>query len=285
MTYASEVLGRRLGGKPRLLVHRTDKWLVAIGTLTVALALPAASPAASAPHVGPLAVKEVPSDGSSAQAVIEPDGLRTEYAVWLEGAREGPFCESGVPCAPLQLVGSGYVDASVTNETVRGELMGLQSDRFYTWRMTARNADGNAETSSIFETGLSAPVQDMNTYQRPDTEGGAQAEGGLLQQRERNQASAQAAREAGERETLARERAVMSLPASRCVVPRLRGDSLRTARRALSRAHCKLGRVEKPRKGRGHVRVVRQGAPPGAQLHDNAVISIVLGLHRAAAAH
>jgi len=51
-----------------------------------------------------------------------------------------------------------------------------------------------------------------------------------------------------------------SPPEAKCRVPRLRGKSLARARRALSAAHCSLGRVRKP-KGRGGKLVVASSRP------------------------
>lgn len=39
-------------------------------------------------------------------------------------------------------------------------------------------------------------------------------------------------------------------PAKRCVVPKLKGKKLKTARRLLKRAHCRVGKITKKRKGR-----------------------------------
>jgi hypothetical protein len=54
---------------------------------------------------------------------------------------------------------------------------------------------------------------------------------------------------------------------SSCVVPRLHGLSLKKAKRHLAAAHCKLGRVKRPRHVRRHhrLKVVRQSAKPGSR--------------------
>jgi hypothetical protein len=56
--------------------------------------------------------------------------------------------------------------------------------------------------------------------------------------------------------------------ANRCRVPRLRGKTLKQARRALEQAHCRLGRVKKPSyiRGREKLRVIRQ-RPTHGQLY------------------
>jgi hypothetical protein len=64
---------------------------------------------------------------------------------------------------------------------------------------------------------------------------------------------------------------------SACVVPRLAGKRLRRARKALSRAHCRLGRVtRRHRAGHRQGTVVIQGAKPGKRLPRGSRISVVL---------
>jgi hypothetical protein len=53
-------------------------------------------------------------------------------------------------------------------------------------------------------------------------------------------------------------------PSVRCVVPRLTGRSLKAARSALAGAHCALGKVTKPKKGKGTGRLVVRSSSPGA---------------------
>jgi hypothetical protein len=67
----------------------------------------------------------------------------------------------------------------------------------------------------------------------------------------------------------------------RCTVPRLKGLTLTGARRALSRAHCKLGRVAKPRARRGRrlpPLAVRSSTPgKGAVRAEGARVKVTLG--------
>jgi hypothetical protein len=80
----------------------------------------------------------------------------------------------------------------------------------------------------------------------------------------------------GSRETLGG-----SPPASvRCLVPSLKGATLAAARRALLRAHCKLGRVTRPHTAHAPLIVIRQASPPGARLSGGAAIAVRLGLRR-----
>jgi hypothetical protein len=66
-----------------------------------------------------------------------------------------------------------------------------------------------------------------------------------------------------------------------CKVPKLRGRSLRAAKKALAKAHCKLGRVRKPRARRGHgaPALVVLGSKParGAVRAAGAKVKLTLG--------
>lgn len=65
-----------------------------------------------------------------------------------------------------------------------------------------------------------------------------------------------------------------------CLVPLLRGDTLRAARRALTIAHCKLGRVSTPRGRRAKLVVTRQGKRAGALLPNGTPVAVRLGKRR-----
>lgn len=80
------------------------------------------------------------------------------------------------------------------------------------------------------------------------------------------------------REFEAREVEKAHAAARRCVVPSLKGDSLSKARRALSKAHCKLGKVtvSRGRQARQLI-VVRQRPNPGKKLVSNARVSVSMG--------
>jgi hypothetical protein len=66
-----------------------------------------------------------------------------------------------------------------------------------------------------------------------------------------------------------------------CVVPSLKGDSLSKARRALSKAHCKLGKVTTPRgSSRAALVVTHQRTAPGKKLPAGARVDVTLGRER-----
>ncbi|HMJ01635.1 MAG TPA: S8 family serine peptidase, partial [Conexibacter sp.] len=79
--------------------------------------------------------------------------------------------------------------------------------------------------------------------------------------------------------------ATASWTVTQCKVPRLKGKTLRRARRALRRARCTLGRVRRPRRARGaarrgrpHVRLVVRSSRPraGAIRLDGARVKVTL---------
>ncbi len=62
-----------------------------------------------------------------------------------------------------------------------------------------------------------------------------------------------------------------------CCVPALKGDRLAAARRALAKAHCRLGAVHQPAHSHGTLRVSAQGAPAGEQLAGGARVMLWVG--------
>lgn len=61
-----------------------------------------------------------------------------------------------------------------------------------------------------------------------------------------------------------------------CLVPKLKGMKLGTAKKALANGGCRVGEVTKPKKGKGKF-VKSQGAAPGTALADQAVVDLKLG--------
>jgi hypothetical protein len=68
-------------------------------------------------------------------------------------------------------------------------------------------------------------------------------------------------------------------PPLTCLVPRLKGKTLKQARSALSRAHCALGKVKRPKQRRRLV-VSRQSRRPGSKLPPGTKVSITLAPKR-----
>lgn len=86
--------------------------------------------------------------------------------------------------------------------------------------------------------------------------------------------------EAEEREAraaAARKRREAEAEHPACLVPALKGDTLTAARRALAKAHCRLGHVHRPAHRQSVPRVARQGARPGTRLGNRAPVALWLG--------
>jgi hypothetical protein len=87
------------------------------------------------------------------------------------------------------------------------------------------------------------------------------------EQARQTEAEAQRAREAAAREAA-------EYPA--CLVPALKGDTLTAARRALTKAHCRLGAVHRVGRHHGTLRVSAQSAPAGERLAHNVRVALWL---------
>jgi hypothetical protein len=88
------------------------------------------------------------------------------------------------------------------------------------------------------------------------------------------------AKERSEGEAVARKaKEAREAKARSCVVPTLEGDSLAKAQHALARAHCRLGRVTRPR-GRhvGALVITRQSPRAGSQHVGGTRVGVTLGL-------
>ncbi len=62
-----------------------------------------------------------------------------------------------------------------------------------------------------------------------------------------------------------------------CVVPNLKGKSVKASRKALSAAGCTLGKVQKPKKGHKGKKVKRQKPKAGAVLAPSSKVNVKLG--------
>jgi hypothetical protein len=256
------------------------------------LAAPAVSLAASAPKIVSLSA-EVDETTATLKGTIRPDGLETTYEFWM--LREGAFVA----------VGEGHIAPDKLEVEVRAPVYSLLAEHTYYWGLSVSNADGSAggEVHS-FKTpappppglphgsGAGAPVEfheeewNLRAAERlaseaPAIEAEYRAKRKEEEERPAKEAAARAAkerevREAGERagrEAAERQRLLM---ASQCVVPRIVGDRLRAARRALRAAHCRLGKVTEPKAGRTRLMIATQGAVPGQRLSKGSVIAVTL---------
>jgi hypothetical protein len=77
--------------------------------------------------------------------------------------------------------------------------------------------------------------------------------------------------------TMSAARSVTATFAARCIVPKEKGKTFRTAKQALVKAHCKVGKVKKAfsakvKKGR----VLAQSAKPGKKLAPGAKVKLTV---------
>jgi hypothetical protein len=265
------------------------------GALTlgvVMLAAPAVSLAASAPKIASLSA-DAEETTATLKATIRPNGLETTYEFWM--LRKGAFVA----------VGEGHIAPDKLEVEVRAPVYSLLAEHTYYWGLSVSNADGSAggEVHSFktpappppglpYGSGAGAPVEfheeewNLRAAERlaseaPAIEAEYRAKRKEEEERPAKEAAARAAkerevREAGERagrEAAERERLAL---AAACVVPRVVGDGLRIARRALRAGHCRLGKVSGAKAGRGRVVIAAQGAMPGQSLSRDSAIAVTL---------
>jgi hypothetical protein len=102
-------------------------------------------------------------------------------------------------------------------------------------------------------------------------------------EREAAEAAERAAYEASAKKTIEREKreaAEREATKASCVVPVLKGRSLPEARQALTRAHCRVGAVERPGKSVRTTVVVSQLRAPGTKLPPGARVGLRVGPKR-----
>jgi hypothetical protein len=265
--------------------------LVVAAAILAGLALyPVSAPAAQdgAPFiesVGSSAGGEIAVD-----AKINPEGLETNYEIGLE-------CS---PCGAGDQWAKGTLPAVHESRKVTLALTGLQPGRRYWFAVRALNADG--ESSRRGETlEIPPPVEPFPV----GTGGGEIVHGTPPNETELNELRAigireeeqrakvkeqeeQKARELSARPASELKHAEEQPPAGRtrteppaCLVPTLIGDTVSTARRALAKAHCRLGAIHRSAHNHDTLYVNAQGAPAGARLAHRARVTLWIGAKRA----
>jgi len=210
-------------------------------------------------------------------------------------------------------VADGSIDEGLEHE-VSVSLTSLEWNTSYIFEVIASNADGTARSyPQTFTTGSPPPAgcpdgcsenkpaefkaeswnqegaqREANEAPRLEEEREAKAkeeaerpgkEAAARAANERNlrEQGERAGREAAERERLAKEQIAKQAAAAMCHVPSLKGDPLAAARSALSKAHCKLGKVSKSRGHHKTLVVSSQSAKSGKTLADGAAVAVKLG--------
>jgi hypothetical protein len=242
--------------------------------------------------------------GATIEVPINPEESETSWEIWLECQN----AERSDSCEPLT-VGlqrqQGILPPGVESQTVTDAMTGLQPDYLYKYRVVATNSAGKEGLagdgfvtcpsegscpSQPYLRGVSLWVlegaeRSANEAPRREEEREAkkkeeerplkEAAERAAKEREAREAGERAGKEAAERERAA-EWAAATTHSPKCVVPRLKGDSLTEARRALGRAHCRLGRLTEPRDYRGSLVVVRQSARGGSRLAAGTRVALTL---------
>jgi hypothetical protein len=286
---------KRIG--PRLVWRSVASLL---GSACALLSVAPANAATKAPEVGYLSASHVTATSAVMEVPINPEGIETSYEIWLECQSAQVSSQS---CEPLT-VGSqrqqGVLPASYESHIVTDEVTGLQPGYLYKYGVIATNSAGregfvgdgfltcpsqSSCPSQPFLSGESLWViegAERAAKETPRIEAEEVARKKEAEERPVKEAAERAAKEhaiweAGERAGKeAAERAALA-HAPRCVVPRLKGDSLAAARRALGAAHCRLGRLSEPRHHRGRIVVVKQSVRRGSRLAGGSRVALTLG--------
>ena len=237
----------------------------------------------------------------SAGAQINPEGLSTTYEIKVECRGTGTTCEP-LSNAPR---GTGMLPASFAGQEVSLNVTGLLEPGTYWFSVFAQNELGGAyQRSNILYVPAVPPgacptgCPTGEPYKPPESPGwlrkeieeqGAQAvaeyqakQRQTAKEQEEAQARATAARSAEEaalRQRVAEEQESSEPPAhpeQKCNVPALRGLTLSAARRALSKAHCRLGRIKGPPGHHSALVIVEQSPRRGKHLAAQAAVSVKL---------
>lgn len=257
------------------------------------------------PTIDNAQAKKMTEHGATLEAQINPQGSETAYEFWLECQSAPPISPYGRwgACGPIaggQQEQGGHLAASFGEQTVSVDMTGLQPGYGYSYRVAATNAAGKVVSLQLsFDTQvlgacdnwLGCPYSTSNSLvtlvsgERETAKIVAEVETERRQvAREYEEWRAkEAARYAAEEaaslkrreEEEAAAKAVVGVPA--CIVPSLKGDTLSAARYALDKAHCRLGKVSRPRRHRGALLVIRQTPRHGSKLVGKAAVAVTLG--------
>jgi hypothetical protein len=274
--------------------------LVACATTSVAAlsATPALAGEGEAPKIESLGTAV--GGEVTVSAHINPEGLETSYEIKLECGPEEP-----VPCDSIPSERQdGRLPADYELHEVTLTLTGLQPGTYWFGTRAINTAgealwvsnglkipslcpngceplpfpEGTAPTGPVEAPYLGAANEQLNKIAIQEAERRAkEKEAEERKTRELN------ARPASELEHTEEPPPAVHTPAEHpaCRVPALKGDTLTAARRALAKAHCRLGTVHRPAHLHGTLRVSAQGALAGEQLVGGARVMLTLGAKRA----
>ncbi len=286
--------------------------LASVVTAVIATSLCAASQAAALtaceavkPTIEHIQLTELNTTGALFEAQINPQNSATTYEfVIVQQLRnpENPSDHGESAPEDLRAVG-GPIPAGAGNVTVSGMVTGLERGYTYWYEVVASNLAG--ETRSEGDNAFSYYYAGGYPYGLPGVQYrgtppspceleltkqyaeriAARAEAERHQQAREHEellAKEDAARYASEAAALKRREEEDAAPEAAphipsCIVPALKGDTLRTARRAIVKSHCRLGEVREPHRARRMLMVVRQSHRHGEKLAGGAVIDVTMG--------
>ena len=259
---------------------------------------------AKSPTIDSVTLKEVTMAGVRLEAQINPQGDETSYKFLIVWRALNPL-ERGEPLPGAPPVQEGHIAAGSSDVTVSAFLSGLQPGYMYWYEVVASNLGGPATSgatmflyfhSSEAPNGVLAgpPYAPLERTGCLDELGNLAAAETVREQRAKEAAAKEAAAVKEQEETKARAAAVLAneeaarkhreqaaatdTRAQACTVPSLRGDTLSTARRALAKAHCRLGKVSRPREHHhGQLVVIGQRVGIGAKLPGDTRVGVTLG--------
>jgi hypothetical protein len=260
---------------------------------------------AKSPTIDSVTLKEVTMAGVALEAEINPEGNETSYEFLIVWRALKPR-ERGEPLPGDPPSQEGHISAGSSDVTVSAFLSGLQPGYTY-WYQVIATSLGNNTRSAATALPYFNPDWYYSGYEEgppyaPPVRAGCLDESGRLgaeetvrEQRAKEAAAMQAAAAKEQEEAKARAAAVLAdeeaarkhrqeeaaatdTGAQGCVVPPLRGDTLTSVRRTLSKAHCRLGKVSRPTEHHhGQLVVIGQRVDAGSKLPSDARVGVTLG--------
>jgi hypothetical protein len=221
------------------------------------------------------------------------------YGLWLVWQAANTSSTGEAPAAPQMQ--TGEIPAGYGDQTVSATVTGLHPGYAYWYVVAALNSAGETDGKSPYYFGfgsgassewLGPAIPNIRPIPLWAVRGAAQGAAREVQraeeerrERERpneelraaNRASEEAARRAAEEAAGGKGQADEGVAPS-CIVPVLKGYTLRGAKRALDRAHCRVGRVTYPRHRRRRLTltVSAQSRRPHQRLADGTAVALRL---------
>jgi hypothetical protein len=253
---------------------------------------------ASIPTIDGTSISELPENSATLTAQIDPQGSETMYGLWLVWQAPNTSSTGEAPVMPQMQ--TGEIPAGYGDQTVSATITDLRPGYAYWYAVAALNGTGETDGKSPYYFGfgngassewLGPAIPYIRFIPLWAIRGAGQGAAREVQRaeeerRERERpneelrAASRAAEEAAKRaaETAAGNTQPDEAIAPSCIVPALKGHTLRGARRALEKAHCRLGRVSYPRhRSRRRVLIVSaQSRRPHQRLADGAAVALRL---------